>query len=379
MKRFLIMALAALVAMPHAMAQFKEQTHIHLGVVLPLKEQSSRGPKMVEFYQGVLLAADSLRREGLFVDVEVHDCGRTAEQMDSLLASKSLSRCDVVFGPLDAVQVTALADFCNLHGIRLVQPFATTTAQVPGHGRHYVVTAPRDTVQAAAIDFVRKELFGRNYVLVDTHEQNEEGVALANAMRYHLARDGSFLRLLDIDGNDMDYYEAFSTARPNLVIINSSSLKAINKFMPKLKDFMREHPECQVSLLGFPAWQTYTSQLLQDFYLADTFIYTPFYRNPLAPEVKALEAEYMRWFNHPMANTFPRYAIMGYDLANYFFTGISSFGNAMESRLADITYSALQSPFLFRRADSGSGFVNHAVKFVHYTREHDIEILMRTE
>ena len=379
MKRFLIVTLALFTVLPRTHAQFKEQTHIHVGVVLPLKEQSSRGPKMVEFYQGMLMAADSLRRNGLFIDVEAHDCGRTAEQMDSLLATKSLSRCDIVFGPLDAVQVTALADYCNLHAIRLVQPFATTTAQVPGHVRHYVVTAPRDTVQASAIDFVRKELTDFSYVLVDTHEQNEEGVSMANALRYNLARDGVFLRLLDIDGDDLEYYTAFSTVKKNLVVLNSPSLKALNKFMPKLKDLMREHPECRVSMLGYPAWQTYTSVMLQDFYMADAFIYTPFYRNPAADDVKALETSYARWFNHPMANTYPRYGIMGYDLAMFFFTGIAAYGNAMEHYLADIPFRSLQTPLIFRRADSGSGFVNHAVKFVHYTPDQDIEVLMRTE
>lgn len=378
-KRYLLVLLAVLALMPQVRAQFKEQTHIHLGVVLPLKEQSSRGPKMVEFYQGVLLAADSLRRSGLFVDVEVHDCGRTADQMDSLLATKSLSRCDIVFGPLDAVQVTALADYCNLNGIRLVQPFATTTAQVPGHVRHFVVTAPRDTIQYAAVDFVRHELFGKNYIIVDTHEENEEGVAMANALRYYLSHDGAIFRYLDIEGDEMDFYQAFNILRQNLVILNSTSIKALNKFLPRLKDFQREHPDCRISLLGFPSWQTYTSQLLQDFYQFDTYVYTPFYRNPLSDSVRAFEATFLHWFKHPMANTFPRYGMMGFDLANFFLTGISQYGNLMEQQLADIHVKALQNPLCFRRADRGSGFVNHAVQFVHYTRDHTIEVLMRTE
>lgn len=379
-KRSLIALLAMLTLLPKAGAQqFMEQDHMHIGVLLPLKEQSSRGPKMIEFYQGMLLAADSLRRDGLFVDITVHDCGRTQEAMDSLLASTSLAGCDVIFGPLDGIQVTALADYCNLHGIRLVQPFATTTAQVPGHERQFVVTAPRDTVQAAAVDFVRKELFGRNYILVDTHEQNEEGVAMTNAMRYTLSRDGVFLRLLDIDGNDMDFTQAFNPLRPNLVVLNSPSLKALNKFLPKLKAYQQANPDCKISLLGFPSWQTYTTLLQQEFHQFDTFIYTPFYREPESSDVKAYESSFARWFGHPMAATYPRYGIMGFDLAMFFMRGISLYGNMFEHNLNQGFVRPLQNPLVFVRAGRGNGFVNHAVRFVHFTRDHDIEVLIHTE
>lgn len=362
-----------------AAQQFKEQTHIHLGVVLPLKEQSTRGPKMVEFYQGVLLAVDSLRREGLFVDVEVHDCGRTAMQMDSLIASRSLAACDVIFGPLDGAQLVTLSDYCNINGIRLVQPFTTVTAQLPCRPRQFVVTAPRDTLHAAAADFIRKELFDCNYIVVDTYDQNEEGIAFANALRYHLGRDGVFLRQLECDGDELDYLQAFNTQRKNLVILNSPSNKALTKFLPKLKKFQQKNPECQISLIGFPAWQTYLQQLKRDFHQFDTFIFTPFYRNSDNPVTQQLEHTFEQWFNKSMANTFPRYGLMGFDLTMYFLQGISLFANTFEDRLADVPYHALQNPIIFHQIEKGSGFVNECVEFVHFTQEGKIEVLKRTE
>ena len=379
-KRFLILLLAAMVVMSPSSAQSEaEPSRVCLGVVLPLKEATNRGPKMVEFYRGVLLAADSLSRDGLCVDIEVYDCGRTADDMDSLLMTHSLAQCDVIFGPLDAVQVPLLSDYCNLHGIRLVQPFAQTVAQATCHPLHYVVTAPRDTVQNVVVDFVRKELSDHNYVLVDTHEQNEEGVALANAMRYKLGHDGAFLRLLDIDGNDMDFFQAFNTLRRNLVIINSPSLKALNKFLPRLKEFQSQYPDCQITLLGFPSWQTYTTQLQSDFHQFDAFVYTPFYRNPQDDNVARFEETFSEWFHTPVANTFPRYALMGFDLASFFLNGMARYGNEIEQNLLDIPPHPLQNLLYFVHSGEGSGYVNHGVTFVHFTRDNEVEVLMPTE
>ena len=185
--------------------------------------------------------------------------------------------------------------------------------------------------------------------------------------------------MLDIDGGDIDYFQAFNPLRRNLVLLNSPSIKSLNKLLPQLKKYQQEHPDCSISLLGYPSWQTYTSQLLQDFHQFDTFIYTPFYRNPSSKSVNDIENASERWFKSPMSNTYPRYALMGFDVAMFFLNGISRFGNDLEQHINEVPFRPLHTPFRFVRANKDSGFVNHAVEFVHYTRQQEIEVLMRTE
>ena len=43
--------------------------NIRIGVILPFEEKDERAKKMVEFYQGFLMAADSIRKEGLSMDI----------------------------------------------------------------------------------------------------------------------------------------------------------------------------------------------------------------------------------------------------------------------------------------------------------------------
>ncbi len=88
---------------------------------------------MVEFYQGLLLAVDSMRHEGLSIEITAVHSGSTANDMDQLLLKRPIENCDVVFGPLDMAQLTALADYCDLRGVLLVVPFATEDTKLTGH------------------------------------------------------------------------------------------------------------------------------------------------------------------------------------------------------------------------------------------------------
>ena len=92
-------------------------TDMKVGVLLSFSDQ-----KMVEFYRGFLMAADSVRKSGVNLDIHAWDCGTTKLQIESLLPK--LSEMDVIIGPSFANQVSAVAEVCRERGIRLILPFS---------------------------------------------------------------------------------------------------------------------------------------------------------------------------------------------------------------------------------------------------------------
>lgn len=354
------------------------QRQVRMGVVLPLKEKSARGAKMVEFYQGVLLAVDSLKHTGLSVDVQAIHSGATASEMDELLSSHALNDCDLVFGPLDAAQLPALADYCDLHDTHLVVPFTTLATQLTGHPRQYLINAPRPRVQEEAVWYIHSQFADYNIILVETNESNEEGTALVELLRKNFNKDAYYLRVLNIEGDDMAFLQAFNPTRKNLIIPNSSSLKAFNKLITKLKDFQQEHAHYEMALFGYPAWQTYTQQLLSDFYQMNTYVYTSFYRNPLSRRSEAIDRQFMQWFHTPMSPTYPRYALMGFDLAYYFLRGIYLYGRAdLEESLNTVPADPYQHPLHFESPREGDGYINTFVELIHYSPNQTIELINR--
>lgn len=372
----LVMLLALL---PSPMqAQLTGKSFVRIGVVLPLKEKTARGAKMVEFYQGLLLAVDSMRHEGVSAEITALHSGTTAADMDRLLMDHSLNGCDVVFGPLDAAQLPALADYCDLRGIRLVVPFTTEDTQLHGHPYYYMASAPRSILQREAVWYVQSQFPDANIIAIGTEDPNDEGRQFIELVKDAVASHGTFVRQLPASADDMAFEAAINPNRQNLLLLDGSSLKALNITLPRLMDYRREHPDVRLSLFGYPVWQTYAHQHLSELYAMDTYIYTPFYRNPLSPRNNDFDLLFTRWFQRPMQNTFPRYGLLGFDLGYYFLRGLSIFGDSLEQRHERVPSNPYQSSFWFQRENENDGFVNTFVELIHYTTYQSIDLLTRS-
>ena len=79
LRRFTLILLSFLLLLPSLPAQETPGKHsVRMGVLLPFKEKTPRGAKMVEFYQGMLMAVDSLKHEDISIDVQALHTGSTA-------------------------------------------------------------------------------------------------------------------------------------------------------------------------------------------------------------------------------------------------------------------------------------------------------------
>ncbi|MBQ9286266.1 MAG: hypothetical protein IJ209_08310 [Bacteroidaceae bacterium] len=353
--------------------------YVRMGVALPLKERSPRGVKMVEFYQGLLMAVDSMKHQGCAVSVVAHHCGSTAAQMDSLLATNPFVNCDVVFGPLDAAQIPALTDYCALKGIRLVVPFSALTTAIDGHPRNYLVNVPRSMVQKEAAWFAQNLFSDENIVIVDCNESNDEGNAMAERLRMTMDERGIEVRQVKVDADDYEFDAILNPDKKNVLLPNSASLGALNALRERMRSFASAHPGFSISFFGYPAWQTYTSQIQSDLFQFDTYVYTPFYRDAQSPDVLQFEQSFEQNFSWPVQRTFPRYALLGFDVGYYFLKGLGQFGKDFEANLVATVTQPLQNPLRFERTDDGDGYVNTFVQLVHYANYQAVEILYRNQ
>ncbi len=375
---YILSTLLVLAAAATATAQVTTN-YVRIGVALPLKEKTPRGAKMVEFYQGLLLAVDSVKHQGCAVSIVARHCGSTAAQMDSLLATNPFVNCDVVFGPLDAAQIPALADYCSLKGIRLVVPFSTQTTSVEGRPRNYLVNAPRNSVQREAAWFAQNLFADENIVIIDCNESNDEGNAMAERLRMAMDERGIEVRQVKIDADDDAIDKVLNPDKKNILLPNSSSLNALNALRERMRSFTSAHPGFAISFYGYPAWQTYASQMQSDLFQFDTYVYTPFYRDPESPAVKQLEQRFEQAFRWPVQRTFPRYALLGFDVGYYFLKGLGQYGRHFEANLVATVTQPLQNPLRFTQPNTGDGYINTFVQVVHYANYQAVEILYRNQ
>ncbi len=369
MKR-LIVTIFALFVMAGNMSLWAQ---VRVGVLLPLKERSSRGTTMIEFYRGLLMAVDQLKQDGHNVEVFTLDAGTSEESMRSALNEGTLAQSDVIFGPADVSQVTLLAAYCKEHAIRMVLPFNTPCPQVYSNPYVYVTGVAQELLFPVVTTLVMREMENSNFVFYETGETDERGRSFYEHLKQIVNLRGLQSTMVHAVDGISGIAARLNQFRKNVIISDSRSQTSLVSLVNNLKAFRDQQPEYKISLLGYPEWLTYTNSMLRDYYLFDTYVYSPYYRNPLSGRVAKFEQRYLQNFGQAGRNTFPKAEMLGYDLGLYFLYGLATMGNAFDAGQDGLEQKALQHTFHFQRVGELGGYVNLHAQLVHYTTFNTIQ------
>lgn len=73
-----------------------------------------------------------------------------------------------------------------------------------------------------------------------------------------------------------------------------------------------------------------------------------------------------------MANTYPKYGMLGFDTAYFFLKGLARYGNHLEEEMNNMTLNPIQTGFKFERVNNWGGFINRKVFFVRFTKDYEL-------
>jgi hypothetical protein len=158
-----------------------------------------------------------------------------------------------------------------------------------------------------------------------------------------------------------------------MIIPVSQTLDALLKIKPILRMIAESKPEYNLTLFGYPKWQSYIEDCLDDFHALNTYIYSYFYVDNIHPSVKSFYDQYKYWYSKTPMKKWPyKFALFGYDTGMYFLSAIHQFGSNFEEHLSDIPYKSLQTGFNFNRVYEGGCFINTNIYIIHYNKDYTI-------
>ena len=127
-----------------------------------------------------------------------------------------------------------------------------------------------------------------------------------------------------------------------------------------------------IALFGYPEWQTYVREALDDFYTLDTYIYTNFYADNLSQPMHDFYDKFKTWYSKDLINTYPKYGILGFDTGMFFFGAMKKYGANFEDKLDEFRYPSIQTGFDFHRVNNWGGFINTNIFIVHYRKDYTV-------
>ena len=362
-----------------------------IAVVLPFlldRYAPEEQGRMVEFYQGFLMAVERLKREGHSFEINTFDTGAKEKSLDSLISSGALDRMDLIIGAYYPNHNKELGRFVKEKDIPLVVPFSNKKDELYNNPMAFFV----NTLQAAILPDVASNFVStfpkanvifvedtvksnkRDFIKTLTAQLDKNGIPHTTIQMEQIAFNEK-----EIENDDEELVLPFASlaaeGMENIIIPTSSSKETLNRILPGLvmANLLDTALMNDFKLFGYPEWQVYAQQTREQLYEVDTYFYATFFSHFSLPEAARFQNDFIRWYNRDLQKIYPRYGMLGYDIGYQFLLATTLYGSELPQKINELQTSPLQSGFKFERMENNGGMMNKKLFFIHYTREYNIE------
>lgn len=355
--------------------QKKDDGTITAALILPFSLEDSASTlqkQMIEFYQGMLLALDRLKDESVDVNLKVFDSEGEDKSLTPLLESGKLDDVDIIFGPRWSNQITEAARWSTTHQVPLVLPMNAGADDVFNNPYVFQLNTPQSYFNQEIYNHFLEQFPNANVILLDADEYRRN--EFIDGLKQTLADHDIPLTTIMVDTAYQMLLDTIVPGKQNIFIINSDESGPLNTMLPVLQIIARtKAPEIETHLFGYPKYQIYAADHLEEFYEVDTWFYSWFYTNNMLKESVDFNTLFRRSFSRQMMISYPSFAPYGYDTGYYFLKGLATYGKDFEDHLNELQTEPVHMGFKFERVNNWGGFINRKVFFIHFSNDYKVE------
>ncbi|MCM1312607.1 MAG: LysM peptidoglycan-binding domain-containing protein [Bacteroides sp.] len=340
---------------------------------LETENKSSENLKMLDFYEGFLLAVDSLKTCGMSVDLYVYDeKGSSASVIDNILSQPMMKYVNMIVGPVKAEHIPAVSKFAEDNDICLVVPFSSKDFVANSATHTFQINAPQASVYNKVYTLFMEQNPDVNVVFVGMNDKNDKSDYIIGFKKALDAKGISYQR---ISFTEIDKLQnVLKSGKKNILIPSSGSQNAFEQLVGRL-NALESTGTYNISMFGYPEWQAFSAKSKKNLAKYGAVFFASFYNDASSSRTAQFERKFSKWFNRSQYNSYPRYGLLGYDVAAFFIKGMNDYGTSFVSNQKNIKYHSLQNPFDFERKNNWSGFVNNSVMLVKYNPNGSVNVL----
>ncbi|MBP3773847.1 MAG: hypothetical protein ILA34_00675, partial [Bacteroidaceae bacterium] len=337
---------------------------VRLGVMLPFQQGSAVSQESVEFYRGLMIAVDSLRKDGTSFRVYTYNTADTPIQ--TILKDTIVPHLDVIFGPDDNQQLRAISSLTASFGVNVVSPFSSNCDAVNLNTHFYALLPWADVLDDNAAALVGATFPKANLVLIDTKQVAHPYVAAAKGA-------AKKVRFLQMGFTQNQLASRLSKSKHNVLMLSSSDKESAMAVLNDLVLFRKANPQYTISLIGYTEWLAWAQQRSQDLHLLDAYLFSPYFRDAANARNKEFEARYRKNFSVGLQDAALSMAAYGFDCGYFFLKAMARHGRAYGGQ--DVYAAPLQNGFKFRQFGSDGGFLNEKLMFIHHRTDGNRELV----
>jgi len=345
-------------------------------LILPftLAVDAGTNDKYIEFYEGLLLAVDSLKSLGFSFEVQALESGTDTEAINHAILTGKLKETDYCIGGITPEQISILAKWAKKNQKMLIVPFSSHVLELDSNPYIVQTITPHNYMFERLLDYLIGQLGHSNIVFLKSGvDASDVQTELIPQLKSELKKKGVSFSEVDDDEDLESLNKVLKDNVENYIIPTSLSMNETNQLVSRLNAFLVAHPEKKVSILGYPDWQAMNKNNQKHLYELDTYIYSNFYADFQQQDVRNFQIQYTQNFGKSLLNSYPKYGMMGYDIAAYFIPRmVLEKSDYMENTHS---ISPLQNDYHLSTKTRTGGSYNKVFYIIHYTRKNTVELI----
>lgn len=333
---------------------------VRVSVILPFKTQQSEGARSLEFYRGLLLAAEDAKKMGLAIQISAFNEDKPEVDITPTI-TRAATQSDVFVGFYYRNHVIEAAKYTEANGKIAAFPMSTYIPVDLKNNRSCIFTATTTRQFVEKYAKIAMSTFGKCNI-VYAHSTSAQNNSEMEDFAREMKSCGCKVHDISIDATSQAIKKQLATNRQNVVITNSNDINEISAFLANVKNVSVANPECRLSILGSSQWASYFNK---SEIFANNDTYLPILANPNTnlPAAQALRIRYQDAFHCAPLNRAPSDLIDGYDFGMTLFEGMSKYGTTF--MLYPSTNPHIANAYSFSNPNNGC-WTNENVRLLHY-------------
>lgn len=322
----------------------------------------------IQFYEGFLMAVDSLENNGLHCELYVYNVEDDAFDTKKLLTNPQLKNMDLIVGPVFAKSFGVVAAFARDNQINIVNPFSTRNEILFNNPNVFKVKPSAEFQYETLVDFLNITQKNSEIFLVRQNQYRDEIEfnKLKSVLDQKLISQ-QFEPYHEITyGNDslVSFLQRASYQKQNMIIIFSENKAFILDMLRKLNEIRDRY---QITVVGLPNWKKMEDIEIEHLINLNTHLLAVDFINYNSPVVKG----FVKKFREKYMIEPQQYAFEGFDTGAFFISALMKYGKNLGDCIHHFEYDGLQSGFKFERFPE-NGFSNKywkVLKIANYNYE----------
>jgi len=328
----------------------------------------------IMFYEGVLLAVDSMQRSGMKIRLSVFDTRMKLDYIRNQINRINFLDTDLIIGPVYPQVQREISSLASKNRVPIVSPLSAQSEAIAANPYYYQINPDRDFLDVRTAELIAEEYFNSNFIVFKTGNDPEGMIRkVPDMVRERLLHTGYFGQPDGFTYNIYDFKREgaaglsriLSHDKENVVFIPTLDEGQISVALSNINNFAGEYP---ITLIGFNRYQQFKSINIELFHNLKLHYIAPYWVDYNDNATVAFIKKFRDCFHAEPDN----FGIQGYDVTLYFLSALKNYGRDFSECIPYMDIKLVQGDYRFEQVSRFGGHMNNGVSVIYHRPDYEV-------